>query len=103
MIENKNKKRANHGEFLQGGEPPLIGRARSSQKTPFLFVFTFSNLSCIFLFSILPFYDLYFSSNELVFFEPHLPFMIYIFAYPDLYFFRLSPMYIFSNHPSVFF
>lgn len=33
MIENKNKKRANHGEFLQGGEPPLIGRARSSQKT----------------------------------------------------------------------
>lgn len=37
MIENKNKRRANHGEFLQGGEPPLIGRARSSQKNiPFL-------------------------------------------------------------------
>lgn len=48
MIENKNKKRANRGEFLQGGEPPLIGRARSSQKTS-------------------PFYDLYFSSIEFVF------------------------------------
>lgn len=43
MIENENEKMANHREFLQGGEPPLIGRARSSQKTPFLFVFTFSN------------------------------------------------------------
>ena len=49
MIENKNKKRANHGEFLQGGEPPLIGRARSSQKTS-------------------PFYDLYFGIS------PPLPF-----------------------------
>lgn len=39
MIENKNKKRANRGEFLQGGEPPLIGRARSSQKTSFSFRF----------------------------------------------------------------
>lgn len=45
MIENKNKKRANRGEFLQGGEPPLIGRARSSQKTS-------------------PFYDLYFGISR---------------------------------------
>jgi hypothetical protein len=54
MIENKNKKRANRGEFLQGGEPPLIGRARSSQKTSH-------------------FYDLFFVGNEFIFFKPHLP------------------------------
>jgi len=40
MIEKENKKMANRGEFLQGGEPPLIGRARSSQKNiPFWFIF----------------------------------------------------------------
>ena len=54
MIENKNKKRVNCGEFLQGGEPPLIGRARSSQKTS-------------------PFYDLFFVGNDFVFFKPTLP------------------------------
>lgn len=50
MIENKNKKRANRGEFLQGGEPPLIGRARSSQKT-------------------FPFYDLYFGISPSIHFR----------------------------------
>ena len=55
MIEKENKKRANHGEFLQSGEPPLIGRARSSQKTSLLFVFTYSNHRCLF-FSLTPIY-----------------------------------------------
>lgn len=56
MIENKNKKRANRGEFLQGGEPPLIGRARSSQKTSL-------------------FYDSFFVGNEIIFFQAHTPIM----------------------------
>lgn len=84
MIENKNKKRANRGEFLQGGEPPLIGRARSSQKTSFLFVFVFSNHSCYFFLTYPPLYDLYFVGNEFIFFEPH----------PHIYFFNLQA-YIF--------
>lgn len=78
MIENKNKKRANRGEFLQGGEPPLIGRARSSQKTSFLFVFTFSNHGYIFFFNpYSPFYDLYFGISKPILFQtiPH----VYIF------------------------
>lgn len=50
MIENKNKKRANRGEFLQGGEPPLIGRARSSQKTS-LFYDLYFGISPTFAFS----------------------------------------------------
>lgn len=54
MIENENKKRENRGEFLQGGEPPLIGRARSSQKTS-------------------PFYDLILAYPRLYIFEPHSP------------------------------
>lgn len=81
MIENENKKRANHREFLQGGEPPLIGRARSSQKTSFRFVFTFSNLSLsFFLFTHTPF------------------FMIYFLSAMGLYFSSLtSPLYIFFS------
>lgn len=59
MIENKNKKRANRGEFLQGGEPPLIGRARSSQKTSL-------------------FNDLYFVGNEFIFFKPHSPLLFFL-------------------------
>lgn len=47
MIEKENKRNANRGEFLQGGEPPLIGRARSSQKTS-------------------PFYDLFFVGVEFI-------------------------------------
>jgi hypothetical protein len=39
MIEKENKGEANLGEFLQGGEPPLIGRARSSQKTSLFMIY----------------------------------------------------------------
>lgn len=59
MIENKNKKRANQGEFLQGGEPPLIGRARSSQKTSL-------------------FYDLYFGNPPSIHFRASLPLAFFL-------------------------
>lgn len=75
MIENKNKKRVNRGEFLQGGEPPLIGRARSSQKTSLLFIFAFSNRSC-------------------PFFSPPSPCIFFLFLIIAV-FFSLTPMYIF--------
>jgi hypothetical protein len=90
MIENENKRRANLGEFLQGGEPPLIGRARSSQKTSFLFVFTFPNLSCIFLKA----YPMYIFFNLHAIFLSHTSFYVY-FSSINYYFFLLShtPVY----------
>lgn len=56
MIEKENKRKVNLGEFLQGGELPLIGRARSSQKTSL-------------------FYDSFFVGNEIIFFQAHTPIM----------------------------
>jgi len=66
MIENKNKKRTNHGEFLQGGEPPLIGRARSSQKTSLFYDLYFGNIPTFTFSSLTPI--LYFPNHSCYFF-----------------------------------
>ncbi len=87
MIENENKKRANRREFLQGGEPPLIGRARSSQKTSLHFVFYIFQSTCLF------------------FYFPHSPYMIYFLSALNLYFLSPPSPYIFFLFPiaSVYF